>query len=217
MYTTLFAKISYSRCIKIEIHLYPPPTPPKQQKKKTPFKILRIRRRKCFHGRIYSSRGCSCCLFCQPSFGLLAHRSRRWKSHRAPRLGAGEFSLATEDTKIRNRPQVWHRPGSAVTNLTAGPRQHSIPGSSAQPKSRSRIPAAPVKSTSVHKFAATGGLLEGEPEPGLSSAVATSHRVLLQKLPHRPGARPHRAGGGGFPDKSSSPLTLVYFPAFPDE
>ena len=34
---------------------------------------------------------------------------------------------------------------------------------------------------------------------------------------HQPGARPHRAGGQSFPDKSSSPLTLVYFPAFPDE
>lgn len=82
MYTTLFAKISYSRCIKIEIHLYPPL--PKQQQQKNPsFQNIKDQE-KCFHGRIYSSWVCSCCLFCHPEFRSSA--AERSPQH-APALG----------------------------------------------------------------------------------------------------------------------------------
>lgn len=106
MYTTLFAKISYSRCIKIEIHLYPPL--PQATTKKTPsFQNIKDQE-KCFHGRIYSSWVCSCCLFCHPEFRLLRSRNEAptKPQHR------GNFSFSTPKARHGAGPAM---PGCAVT------------------------------------------------------------------------------------------------------
>lgn len=140
MYTTLFAKISYSRCIKIEIHLYPPP--PLKATKTTPFKILRIRRRSVSMEEFTHPGFVAAASSAIPVSGSsrtavgdevppspAGRRAAGWTR----RVGAGKFSLATENTEIcvtagwRCRSQVWHRPGFAVTNLTAGPRKRGIP------------------------------------------------------------------------------------------
>lgn len=113
---------------------------PAKATKKTPFKILRIRRSVSMEE------------FTHPGFVAAASSaiwvldsSRTAVGDEVPpspaarcaagwmrRVGAGKFSLATKNTEFvtsgwRCRSQVWHRPGFAVKNLTAGPRKRGIP------------------------------------------------------------------------------------------
>lgn len=117
-----------------------------------------------------------------------ARRAAGWTR----RVGAGKFSRATENAEIcvaagwRCRSQVWHRPGFAVTNLTAGPRKRGIP---VPPRSLMPPPCGSGEihlGAQIHSHGRFVGILTYA-----RLELGHRHQPPLKKLLHRQGARPH--------------------------
>lgn len=141
--------------------------------------------------------------------------------------GCWEIQPCHREHRICNRQLAMPLTGLAPTGFCSD-KSHSgsekawHPGSSTQPNASSQIPAALVKSTSVHKFTAMRGLLESEPKRGLRSDTARTlppaTAYCLRNSCTDQAQDPTEQEDKVFWTKAPSlPLTLMYFPSLSDE